>query len=284
MTKTNAPLAPRLPTHGIAAHRGGCADHPENTLAAFRAAVRLGAAMIEVDLRRSADGAIVVLHDAKVDRTTNGRGRLDRLTLAEIRSLDAGSWKHPRFARERIPTLEEVLETVPHDVWLNLQIKNGEPIAGDVARRLAAAGRLDQAFLACGASAARQAREAEPDILICSLERKRSRAAYITHCIDSGADFIQFHYLRGVPKPECVERAVDGGLRVNFLCNPRWPRLLRVWQAGVHFPLVDDPAAGLATSRVAVESGSRARAAARRGWQWPGALWPGSSPQGDLSS
>jgi glycerophosphoryl diester phosphodiesterase len=278
----NAASAPGLPTHGIAAHRGGCTDYPENTLAAFRAAVRLGAAMIELDLRRTADGAIVVLHDAKVDRTTNGRGRLDRFTLAEIRSLDAGSWKHPRFARERIPTLDEVLEIVPHDVWLNLQIKSGEPIAADVARRLAAAGRLDHAFLACGASAAREAREAEPNILICSLERTWSRAAYITHCIDSGADFIQFHYLRGLPKPDLVERAANGGLRVNFVCNPRRPQLLRVWEAGVHFPMVDDLTAGLAAFHMALGSASRADAAARRRLHWPSLLWPWSSPQGDL--
>jgi glycerophosphoryl diester phosphodiesterase len=284
MTKTNSPPTSRPPTHGVAAHRGGCTDYPENTLAAFRAAARLGAAMIELDLRRSADGAIVVLHDARVDRTTNGRGRLDRLTLAEIRSLDAGSWKHPRFARERIPTLEEVLRIVPRNIWLNLQIKRGEPIAADVARRLAEADRLDHAFLACGASAAREARQAEPSVLICSLERMRSRTAYVTHCIGSGASFIQFHYLRGLPNPDLVARAVGGGLRVNFVCNPRRPRLLRVWQAGVHFPLVDDLAAGLATPRLAPGSVSRADAAAQRGWHWPGVPWPWSSPQGDLSS
>jgi glycerophosphoryl diester phosphodiesterase len=283
MTKTNTSSVPALPSHGVAAHRGGCTDYPENTLAAFRAAVQLGAAMIELDLRRSADGAIIIIHDATVDRTTNGRGRLDQLTFAEIRSLDAGSWKHPRFARERIPTLEEVLEIVPRNVWLNLQIKCGEAIAADVARRLAAAGRLDHAFLACGASAAREAREAVPDILICSLERKRSRTAYIAHCIDSGANFIQFHHLRGLPRPDLVARAADGGLRVNFVCNPRRPRLLRVLQAGVHFPLVDDLAAGLATSRAAPGSASGANAAARRGLPWPTALWPWSPPQGDLS-
>jgi glycerophosphoryl diester phosphodiesterase len=240
--------------------------------------------MIELDLRRSADDEIVVLHDATVDRTTDGRGRLNRLTLAEIRSLDAGSWKHPRFARERIPTLDEVLEVVPRHVWLNLQIKHGEPIAADVARRLASAGRLDHAFLACGGSAAREAREAEPDILICNLERMRSRTAYVSRCIDSGADFIQFHYLRGLPDPGLVARAAEGGLRVNFVCNPRWPQLLRVWQAGVHFPLVDDLVAGLATPRVTPGSAPRATPAARRGWHWPGLLWPLSSPQGDLSS
>jgi glycerophosphoryl diester phosphodiesterase len=281
MKKTRSFPAPGLPSHGIAAHRGGCTDYPENTLAAFRAALRLGASMIELDLRRSADGAIVVLHDAKVDRTTNGRGRLNRLELSEIRALDAGSWKHARFAGERIPTLEEVLGIVPRHVWLNLQIKYGEPIAADVARRLAAAGRLNHAFLACGASAAREAREAEPRILICGLERKWSRSAYITHCIDSGADFIQFHYLRGLPGPGLVARAAEAGLRVNFVCNPRRPQLVRAWQAGIHFPLVDDLAAGLATSRIAPGAAFRADAAARRGLHWPSALWPWSSPQSD---
>lgn len=100
------------------AHRGGIGDgYPENTLAAFSQAIAAGADGIELDLRATRDGAIIVLHDAKVDRTTDGRGRVASMSLAELRRLDAGDG-------ERIPTLEEVLRLVAGTgVWLVLDVK-----------------------------------------------------------------------------------------------------------------------------------------------------------------
>lgn len=94
------------------AHRGASAYAPENTVAAFDEAIRLGAAAIEFDVRVTADGVPVVLHDETVDRTTNGRGRVNELTRLELLRLDAGSWMHPRFAGTRIPTLAEALAAV----------------------------------------------------------------------------------------------------------------------------------------------------------------------------
>jgi glycerophosphoryl diester phosphodiesterase len=92
----------------VIGHRGAAAYGPENTLAGFRAAKTLGCAWVEFDVRLSVDGALVVCHDDKLDRTTNGRGRISKLALAALREVDAGSWFHARFAGERIPTLEEV--------------------------------------------------------------------------------------------------------------------------------------------------------------------------------
>jgi len=90
----------------LVAHRGSVAQgYPENTLAAFRHAIANGVDAIEVDLRSTKDGEIVILHDATVDRTTNGRGRVADWTLAELRKLDAGGG-------ERIPTYAEVLQLV----------------------------------------------------------------------------------------------------------------------------------------------------------------------------
>jgi glycerophosphoryl diester phosphodiesterase len=95
----------------VVAHRGMVSGFPENTLAAFRQSVSLGFAAIEIDLRATADGHIVVMHDDTVDRTTNGTGEVGRMTLAEIKSLDAGGPTSPAFADQRVPTYEEVLET-----------------------------------------------------------------------------------------------------------------------------------------------------------------------------
>lgn len=86
----------------VIAHRGGPANAPENTLAAFRHAISLDVDWIELDVRMTADGALVVIHDDTVDRTTDGSGRVAELTLAQIRALDAGNG-------ERVPTFEEAI-------------------------------------------------------------------------------------------------------------------------------------------------------------------------------
>ncbi len=107
------------------AHRGASAEAPENTLAAFVAAEAAGADGIELDVHLSRDGVPIVIHDATVDRTTSGRGAVDRLSLSELRRLDAGSWFAPRFAGEPVPTLEEVLHWAEGRLRLNLEIKDG---------------------------------------------------------------------------------------------------------------------------------------------------------------
>ena len=93
----------------IFAHRGRKGTHPENTLASFKEAVRVGSDGIELDVHLTKDGHLVVIHDETVDRTTNGTGEIRNLTLAEIKAMDAGSWFHNKYAGEKIPTLEEVL-------------------------------------------------------------------------------------------------------------------------------------------------------------------------------
>ncbi len=104
-----APL-PRL-KHPIAviAHRAGRAIAPENTLAAIRNAIRLGVDYVELDVRTSKDGVLVIMHDSTVDRTTNGKGAVKNLDLATLRGLDAGSKFDPKYAQEKIPMFDEVL-------------------------------------------------------------------------------------------------------------------------------------------------------------------------------
>jgi glycerophosphoryl diester phosphodiesterase len=110
----------------VVAHRGASGHAPENTLAAFRRAVELGATFIETDLQLSRDARFVAIHDDTLDRTTSGRGPVQGLRLAELRELDAGSWFGPQFAGERIPTLEEILRfACGSDVVFYLEIKPG---------------------------------------------------------------------------------------------------------------------------------------------------------------
>ena len=108
----------------IIGHRGASGHAPENTLAAFKKAVALGATFIETDLQLSRDARFVAIHDDTLDRTTNGQGRVHDQTLTALRRLDAGSWFGSEFAGERIPTLEEVLEfTKKNDVVFYLELK-----------------------------------------------------------------------------------------------------------------------------------------------------------------
>ncbi len=108
----------------VIAHRGASGHAPENTLAAFKRAVALGATFIETDLHLSRDAHFVAIHDDTVNRTTNGQGKVHDLTLADLRRLDAGSWFGSEFAGERIPTLEEILEfSKRNDVVFYLELK-----------------------------------------------------------------------------------------------------------------------------------------------------------------
>jgi glycerophosphoryl diester phosphodiesterase len=106
------------------AHRGASGYAPENTLAAFRRAVAQGVNFIETDLQLTRDAHFVAIHDETVDRTTNGHGSVQQMTLAEIRRLDAGSWFASEFMSERVPALEDVLEFArKNDVVFYLELK-----------------------------------------------------------------------------------------------------------------------------------------------------------------
>ena len=111
-------------------HRGASALAPENTLAAFRRAIDLGADGMEMDLQLTRDGAVVVIHDDTLDRTTDGHGRVTDLSLAEVRQADAGVKFGHAFRGQRVPTLSEVIDLVKASgnerVRLNLEIKFGE--------------------------------------------------------------------------------------------------------------------------------------------------------------
>ncbi len=111
----------------IHGHRGASGVAPENTLAAFRRAIEMGAEALEMDLQLTKDGAVVILHDATIDRTTDRRGRLADLTLAEVKHADAGGKTGPAYRGERIPTLAEAIDLArtagAGHTRLNLELK-----------------------------------------------------------------------------------------------------------------------------------------------------------------
>lgn len=107
----------------IIAHRGASAYYPENTLASFEGAIALGADMVELDVQLTLDGEVVVFHDEKLSRCTDGRGKLGNHTLAQLKKLDAGNWFQKNFKGETIPTIAEVLSLCRRRIAVNIEIK-----------------------------------------------------------------------------------------------------------------------------------------------------------------
>ncbi len=106
------------------AHRGYKAKAPENTLISFELARQIGADGVELDVQKTRDGQLVVIHDETVDRTTNGTGWIKNLDYATIRTWDAGNWFLPKYSGERVPLLAEVLDWAKaHTMFLNIELK-----------------------------------------------------------------------------------------------------------------------------------------------------------------
>lgn len=135
----------------VIAHRGARDIAPENTLAAFRAAIAADADGIELDVTRCATGEIVVIHDSSANRTTDGTGQVARTPFFALRELDAGSWFAPEYADQRIPTLGEVLALVGHRLRINIEIKGmnliGNGIEVEIAQMIRERGLGKEALL-----------------------------------------------------------------------------------------------------------------------------------------
>jgi glycerophosphoryl diester phosphodiesterase len=107
----------------IIAHRGASAYYPENTLPSFEGAIAMGADMVELDVQLTSDKEVVVFHDEKISRCTDGRGKIADYTLAQLKKLDAGSWFDKKFQNARIPTLDEALSVCKNKIAVNIEIK-----------------------------------------------------------------------------------------------------------------------------------------------------------------
>ncbi len=191
----------------VCAHRGQSGLFPENTMAAFEAAITLGADFIECDVHRTADGHIVVMHDADVRRTTDGEGSIEQMTLQQVRGLDAGSWKSAEFAGEKVPLLAEVLADIAPRCVVDIEIKQ-RGIAEQVARQIAEAGAVRQTtVVSFSLEDLREAKQTVPELscgFITSGPEADSVAAaqaLISSALSVGCNFIS-----------CAHRAVTATL------------------------------------------------------------------------
>lgn len=246
-----------LPDRGICAHRGGAGTHPENTLPAYQEAVRLGAHMVELDIAITRDGAIVLMHDATVNRTTDGQGKVIDFSLAELKRLDAGAWKSPRFAGTRVPTFQEVLEALPRNIWINVDFKADARFAGksaEAARKVAeiliAENRVSQALFAGRGDDVTAVRAVAPALRICSMERKPDPADYVKAALAQRADFIQLRDCARDPRlPQWIAALKAAGVRINYFYTNDPTEATRLFGLGVDFVLVDSVASVLSKQR-----------------------------------
>lgn len=244
----SALLRPHLSGPRPVAHRGLLRHAPENTLAAFSSCIdlRLG---FELDVRRTRDGHLVCLHDEDVRRTTDGKGKVADLTLAELRKLDAGAWFDPRFAGERVPTLEEVFALLrdrkAKDMLVALDLKIDDAALPDELAKLARKYGVTEQVVCIGlaierAGLRRRLREADAKLPVAVLAQT---AADLPAALkDGGADWA---YVRFVPTAEQVGQARRAGKRVLLVGPSVMGREPENWrrggEAGVDAVLTDYP-------------------------------------------
>ena len=229
-----------LPQNGICAHRGAMETHPENTIPAFQEALRLGAHMIEFDVQLSKDGYLVIMHDATLDRTTDGSGKVASKTLSELKDLDCGSWKAAKFNGTKIPTLDEVLEIMPKNVWLNVHLKGGEELAIETAKKIITAKREDQSIIACGRESALSIKEISSKIKICNMERQSDREEYIAETIINKNEFIQILKKRNSENMQNkVKLLKTNNVKINYYGSDSKEEIDYLFSIGIDFILAN---------------------------------------------
>ena len=239
-------MLPDLRRPAIFAHRGASAHAPENTLASFQLALAQGADAIELDSKLTADGHVVVFHDATLERTTDGSGRLAHKTLSELRSLDAGSHFSSQYQAEKIPLLEEVFEAVGTKLFTNVELTNYTTPGDDLVQRVCdlvqKCGLEDRViFSSFLATNLRQARHLLPRVPRGLLAARGWKGAWARSFGFSFGDYAALHpYVTDVDARE-VQRVHRLGRRIHVwtVNNPKELLDLKAW--GVDAIFTRDP-------------------------------------------
>ncbi len=228
----------------VVAHRGNSLNFPENTLASIRSAVELGVEAVEIDLRTTRDNQLVLMHDETVDRTTSGQGQLSRLSLPELRALDAGSWKSPQFAPEGVPTLEQATRALGTETRLFAEIKLG-PMAEEIARIADASGIRERLTLLCWGRRPEDIADGHrwlPDVSILELgdAPQRFDAAFFTARRSAGLS--GFDYKFKTLTPDFARAAREEGMSLYTWTVNRREDMLRAIDMDLTGITTDDPA------------------------------------------
>lgn len=230
----------------IFGHRGAAGAAPENTHAAFRQAFTGGADGVELDVRCCASGEVVVIHDATINRTSNGVGRVAQLPLPALRAFDFGVRFDPQFAGETIPTLEEVFTRLPAGKLVNVEIKNevcrsqGEERA--VARLIARFGLYEQCLVSSfNPLVLWRLQQADPRIALAYLYRPQSPWYLRRFPVSRLLRLHAVHPHHTLITPAGVAAAHRRGLRVNTWTVNTPSDFERVLACGVDGVVTDHP-------------------------------------------
>lgn len=239
-----------LPRPTIFAHRGASAHAPENTLASFKLALQHGAPAIELDVKLSLDGEMVVIHDQTVDRTTDGTGRVNKLPLAALQALDAGFKFNPKYKGEKIPTLSEVFEEIGSQLFINIEITNyaspfdalPEKVAELVKHHGIQQSVLFSSFLGLNL---RRAHSIVPDVPLGLLTDAGIQGRIARALFGSSSPYQAVHPEAGDITPHLIERFHRLNRRVHTYTvnDPSTMRRLFAW--GIDGIFTDDPQTAL---------------------------------------
>ncbi len=227
------------PEVAITAHRGASIAAPENTLAAFRAAMDAGATYSELDVQHTRDGQIVVLHDGDFMRMAGDPRKVGELTAADLVSIDVGRRYDAAFAGERAPPLEEVIDLARGRMRINVELKYNVPdpgLAPAVVELLRRKDFLDQVVItSLDPAALRQVEALEPD-----LPTGHIVTAAVGNVVRTDADFLSLNSAQATPS--LVRRAHAAGKGVHVWTVNRPDVMLRMIERGVDNIITDDPA------------------------------------------
>ena len=238
-----------LPCPLVIAHRGDKSHAPENTLSAFKLAAEKGADAIEFDVKLTTDGHVIVLHDQKVDRTTDGKGDFRYFQLAALQDLDAGLWYSEQFRGERLPTLEQVFETVGKRIYMNIELTNyatpGDELVVKVAELVKKHGLQERVlFSSFFARNLRKARALLPEVPR-GLLAWPSWVGFPARIFGWHGDYFALHPYYSDVSPGLVDRLHAQGKRLNVWTVNAQDDLKRMVGLGVEGVITDDPGLAL---------------------------------------
>lgn len=228
------------------AHRGASSQTPENTLTSFERALKIGVDLVELDVHMTADGEIVVIHDSTLDRTTDSKGSVKELTLAQIKQADAGSWFDPKFTGEKVPTLGEVLDLVWGKALTLIEIKPDD-ISTPVVKAVEKYDAIDEVVIqSFNPKVVKEVRAINPNIPtsllvggIRFIKKRRQGVKLVQKAIEQNANALSISF--GVVSPELVEEIHLRGLTVWTWTVNELSEIEAVIEAGVDGVISDCP-------------------------------------------
>ena len=223
----------------VVAHRAGAASAPENTLAALENAVEAGADMVEIDVRMTRDGVLVVMHDGSLERTTGENRNVWETDCAAIRNLDAGGWYSGAFAGEPVPTLEEMLKAAEDRVQLMIELKcspRDQELVERTVEQIQAAGMENQCALACtDLNLLRRSKELAPEL----------DTIFVGNALCPGLcglDYVDGYNIRSTALTQAfVNQAHKAGKRVYIWTINSAGELDQALRLGIDGVVTDDP-------------------------------------------